>query len=80
MIDSMKAFSTASNIRWTVDPNWVHTFYVFFRLDQADGQVLACKLIASHKTGISALTPVEMLGTGVTHMTYSCELDQLVYI
>ena len=75
MIDKMQVFGTAANIRHEVDPNWVHTFFVIFRLDQMDGQVLACKFIASHKTGNSALSPVENLGTGVTHIAYSSELD-----
>ncbi|MFN9904313.1 MAG: hypothetical protein ACK55Z_37165 [bacterium] len=40
----------------------MHTFYVFLRLDKAEGQVLACRMIASHKTGNSALTPVDLIG------------------
>ena len=37
LIDQMQVYSTAQNIRWEVDPNWVHTFYVFLRLDHAEG-------------------------------------------
>jgi hypothetical protein len=41
MVDQMQIYSPKCNARWVVDYNWAHKFYVFLRLDNSEGQVLA---------------------------------------